>query len=74
MKPPIHQIAAAFKKYFSRNPLAKMLKLDRTLKVSEDGTLGLNTTEDVTEGNPLPVTSNAVHKTIGSTDELLEET
>ena len=73
MRPSMLQIAAAFKKYLKTNPLAKRLKINKTLKVTEDGKLGVNTTEDIQEGNSLPVTADAVHETVGKVNEALEE-
>lgn len=74
MKPSMQQIAAAFKSYLSKNPLERMLKIDKTLKVSEDGTLGVNTAKVVQENDDLPVTSNAVRERVGDIDSLKEET
>ena len=73
MKPSKLQIASAFLKFLANNPLAKLIKTDDTLRVTEDGKLSVNTTEDVTEGNSLPVTSNAVTKEIGTLDAALED-
>lgn len=73
MKPSKLQIASAFLKYLANKPLAKLIKIDDTLRVTSDGKLGVNTTEDVTEGNSLPVTSNSVMKEIGTIDAALED-
>ena len=73
MKPSVQQIALAFKTYLKKYPLAKQLKTDDTLTVSDDGTLGVNTTEDMTAGNMLPATANAVYGTIGLIDSALED-
>lgn len=73
MKPSTQQIAAAFQIYLKKNPLAKRLKTDDTLKISEDGTLRVNVTENVIAGNALPASSNATYGTIGVIDEFLED-
>ncbi len=50
---------------------AQTVETDSTLKF-ENGLLCVNTTEDVEKGNILPVTSNAVHNTVGMIEEELE--
>ena len=64
----------AFEEYFSDNPagLAKVIPTDSSLKVTEDGKLAVNTTNEVSKDNTLPVTSAAVHTQIGNIDALLE--
>lgn len=65
----------AFEEYFSDNPntLAKSIPTDDTLKVTEDGKLSVNTTNEIIqEDNTLPVTAGAVYKQIGNINALLE--
>lgn len=73
MKPSMKQIAEAFKSYFSRHPLAKMLKINNTLKLTDDGKLGVNITDEVTEGNNLPVTARAVREKVDAIDSILDD-
>ena len=52
--------------------------IDDTLKIDEEGLLGVNTTAEIKEGNKLPITSEAVATAIASlvlgelTDEVIE--
>ncbi len=47
------------------------LKVDNTLKLSEDGVLSVNTTTEVEKDNTLPITAAAVHTTVGNIEILL---
>lgn len=47
------------------------LKVDNTLKLSEDGVLSVNTTTEVEKDNTLPITAAAVHTTVGNIEVLL---
>lgn len=40
--------------------------IDTTLKIDEEGLLGVNTTEEIKQGNKLPITSEAVATAIPS--------
>ena len=40
--------------------------------VVEDGVLSVKTTDDIEEGNMLPVSSNAVYKSLGNIENKLE--
>ena len=40
--------------------------------VVEDGVLSVKTTDDIEEGNMLPVSSNAVYKSLGNIETKLE--
>lgn len=64
----------AFEKYFSDNPsiLAEKIPINETLKVTEDGKLAVNTTDEVSQDNTQPVTSGAVYKQVGDINSLLE--
>ena len=66
MKPSSQQIEVAFKSYLSQNPLAKQIKTDDTLLVTDDGKLGVNTAKFVQPDNKYPVTADAVHTRIGT--------
>lgn len=44
---------------------------DETLSLT-DGVLSVNRVDDVEAGNTLPITSNAVHTTVGNIDSILE--
>ena len=67
------EIEEVFIEYLAENPLETHLQLDETLKFTADGTLGVNTTEDIEAGNELPVTANAVSEQIGIIDAELED-
>lgn len=67
------EIEEAFLDYIKENPLETQLNIDETLKITDDGKLGVNTTEDVSKGNNLPITANAVHDTVEIIDTALED-
>ncbi len=46
--------------------------LDKTLNLSQDGTLSVNTAKEVEQDNTLPITSAAVFETVGNIEILLE--
>jgi hypothetical protein len=48
------------------------IQTDNTLKVSADGRLGVNTTNEVEKDNTLPVTSAGVFTVVGNIESLLE--
>lgn len=48
------------------------LKIDKTLKIDNEGALGVNTTSEVAEDNTQPVTSAAVAVQIGNIGAILE--
>lgn len=47
------------------------VKTDETLKLSEQGVLGVNTAKEVEKDNTLPITAAAVHTTVGNIEVLL---
>lgn len=47
------------------------LKIDNTLKFNAKGELGVNTAKQVEKDNTLPITSAAVHTTVGNIEVLL---
>lgn len=47
------------------------LKVDNTLKLSEDGVLSVNTTTEVEKDNTLPIQAAAVHTIVGNIEVLL---
>lgn len=53
------------------NEAVQALKTDETL-VLKDGVLSVNTADVVEAGNTLPITSAAVHVTVGNIEALLE--
>lgn len=66
------QVSEAVEKYFKENPDAgTAFKTDgHTLKL-EDGILSVNTADSVEQDNTLPITSAAVHATVGNIEILL---
>lgn len=66
------QIEKAVTKYLDENPIDTGVNFttDKTLKL-EDGVLSVNTAEAVEEDNTLPITSAAVHTTVGNIEILL---
>lgn len=46
--------------------------IDETLKMSEEGVLGVNTTTKANKDNTLPITSGGVYAEIGNIGALLE--
>ena len=47
------------------------LKVDNTLRFNSKGELGVNTAKKVEKDNTLPITSAAVHTTVGNIEVLL---
>jgi hypothetical protein len=47
------------------------LSIDETLKLNEQGALGVNTATEVEKDNTLPITAAAVHTTVGNIEILL---
>ena len=45
--------------------------VDETLKLSEEGVLGVNTATEVEKDNTLPITAAAVHTAVGNIEILL---
>lgn len=49
-----------------------VLNTDDTLSLSENNVLSVNTTDVVEQDNTLPITSSAVHTTVGNIEILLK--
>lgn len=66
------QIQEAVNKYLDENPVdaGVQFETDETLTL-EDGILRVNTADAVEEDNTLPITSAAVHTTVGNIEILL---
>ena len=66
------QVEKAVTKYLDENPIDTGVNFttDKTLKL-EDGVLSVNTAEAVEKDNTLPITSAAVHTTVGNIEILL---
>lgn len=47
------------------------LSIDETLKLNEQGALGVNTANEVEKDNTLPITAAAVHTAVGNIEILL---
>ena len=65
----------AFEEYFDEldgETLAKKIKTNESLKVTAEGALAVNVTDDVSKDNTLPVTSATVYTQIGNINSLLE--
>lgn len=62
----------ALAEYVTENSLAQHIKTDETLKVTEDGRLAVNTTNEMAENNTLPITSAGVQVQVGNINALLE--
>lgn len=62
-------IAAAVEAYLTENPV-ETFETDHTLTL-ENGVLSVNTADDVEQDNTLPITSAAVHTTVGNIETLL---
>lgn len=67
------QIETAVTKYLDENPIdtGVQFETDATLTL-KDGILSVNTADDVEEDNTLPITSAAVHTTVGNIELLLK--
>lgn len=67
------QVEKAVNKYLDENPVdvGVQFETDETLTL-ENGVLSVNTADVVEEDNTLPVTSAAVHVTVGNINALLE--
>lgn len=63
------QVQDAVDAYLAENPI-EMFTTDETLTL-ENGVLSVNTAEDVEQDNTLPITSAAVHTTVGNIEVLL---
>lgn len=66
------QIATAVQKYLDENPIdtGVQFETDETLTL-KDGILSVNTADVVEQDNTLPITSAAVHATVGNIEVLL---
>lgn len=71
MKPSSQQIETAFKSYLAQNPLAKQLQTDDTLRVTDDGKLGVNTAKIAQKDDMNPVTAGAVYDRLGDIESVL---
>ena len=68
------QIAIAVEKYLDENPIdtGANFTTDKTLNLSEDGVLSVNTTDQMEQDNTLPITSAGVFATVGNIEALLK--
>lgn len=66
------QVEAAVKKYLDKNPIdtGVQFETDETLSL-KDGVLSVNTADAAEQDNTLPITSAAVHSTVGNIEILL---
>ena len=48
------------------------IRVGRNLSIDESGVLNVNTADEVEQDNTLPITSAAVHTTVGNIEELLK--
>ena len=51
--------------------LGVQVTTDNSLKMSEDGVLSVNVTDEASEDNSLPISSSAVHTIVGNIEVLL---
>jgi hypothetical protein len=67
-------VANAINKYMELNPIDinDLLTTDKTLTLSNDGRLSVNTTNDMEQDNTLPITSAGVFVTVGNIEALLK--
>lgn len=67
-------VSNAVKDYLNENPVRinDILTTDETLTLTADGTLSVNTTDDMEKDNTLPITSAGVYVTVGNIETLLK--
>lgn len=67
-------VSNAINKYMDLNPIDinDLLTTDKTLTLSNDGVLSVNTTNDMEQDNTLPITSAGVFVTVGNIEALLK--